>query len=99
MLMEIIRFDETTGRTTSVFIDANIDDLIAIEHGADPHEVFADRYLEDDEIDFIVSGLSPEEVDRLFEAEGFTGGEWAYAPDFDDVEDDVFGNTEITALS
>lgn len=96
--MEIIRFDDTTGQTTSVFIDAEIDDLIAIEHGMDPHDVFADRYLNDDEIDFIVSSLTPEEIDRLFEAEGFTGREFAYEPEFDDVEDDVFGNTETTDL-
>lgn len=83
--MEIIHFNPATGSTTSVFIDVDIDELIAIKDGYGD-DVAESRHLSDDEVAFIVSGISPEEIERIFETEGFTGSEFAYQPDFEDED-------------
>jgi hypothetical protein len=81
--MEIIHFNPSTGNTVSVFVDIDMDDLIAIKDGYGD-EIAESRHLSDDEVAFIVSGISPEEIERLFEAEGFTGAEFAFEPDFEE---------------
>ena len=67
--MLITRTSPLSGNTTSIFIDVTIDQILDWQHGSLIQDAMP--HLSDDEREFIMSGITPEEWDEVFAEEGF----------------------------